>query len=124
MNNGLPWSSAEVEMLLRLKAEGYTDAAIAVELGRSTKGVVGKLEYIGLNPLQREERRQALRRRRIAEGIQSKRLHPNGQIIASSRPDQERVAERNARYAAPHRDLTAAFFGDPPVGFSALERRA
>lgn len=30
--------------------------------------------------------------------------------------------ERNRRLAAPHRNLTALFAGDPPVGYSALER--
>jgi hypothetical protein len=37
-------------------------------------------------------------------------------------PD-EVFEERNRRLAAPHRDLTAVFAGDPPVGYSALERR-
>ncbi len=36
----------------------------------------------------------------------------------------ERFAERNVRVNLAPRDLTAAFFGDPKPGFSALERRS
>jgi hypothetical protein len=32
-------------------------------------------------------------------------------------------AERDRRLAAPPRDLTGLMFGDPPLGFSALDRR-
>lgn len=38
-------------------------------------------------------------------------------------PTPEMIADRNARALLPHRDLTGAFFGDPPVGLSALEGR-
>jgi hypothetical protein len=33
------------------------------------------------------------------------------------------IRDRNYRASLAPRDLTAAFFGDPPVGYSALERR-
>ncbi|MCX7320418.1 MAG: hypothetical protein NT113_13325 [Hyphomicrobiales bacterium] len=36
----------------------------------------------------------------------------------------DRFADRDARINREHRDLTAAFMGDPKPGFSALERRA
>jgi len=35
----------------------------------------------------------------------------------------ERIAERRARLSAPARDLTAILLGDPPVGYSALEKK-
>jgi len=33
------------------------------------------------------------------------------------------IEERRARLAAPARDLTASIFGDPPVGYSAWDKR-
>ena len=32
------------------------------------------------------------------------------------------MEERERRLAAPHRSLTAQHFGDPPIGYSALDR--
>lgn len=48
----------------------------------------------------------------------NERTHYEGGPIVTPR----QLAERAARRAAPARDLTAALMGDPPVGFSALER--
>ena len=36
---------------------------------------------------------------------------------------KSQIEERRARLAAPARDLTASIFGDPPVGYSAWDKR-
>jgi hypothetical protein len=117
------WTPDQVEMALAMKSNGHDVKEIAERLGRSVKAVQGKFEYIALNEEQREERRQALRRRRIASGIQSTRLHPNGQTTKAERPSCDVLTERSLRLSAMPRDLTAAFFGDPLPGYSALDRR-
>jgi hypothetical protein len=39
-------------------------------------------------------------------------------------PTPEQLARRDVRSAAPARDLTGALMGDPPLGYSALDRRS
>jgi len=45
-------------------------------------------------------------------------------VIVDFRPPAELIADRDYRSGLPPRDLSAAFFGDPLPGYSALERRA
>lgn len=45
-----------------------------------------------------------------------------GSVHSSSRPTPEMIEEAQQRYLAP-RSLTSSFFGDPPKGWSALDRR-
>lgn len=117
------WTDAEIAALVALKAAGNTYDEIAHVIGRSKRSISGKLEYLNLTAHQREERRQAQRRRRIADGTQSTRLHPNGQIVSAGRPSSDLLHARDVRLAIPPRDLTAAFLGDPLPGFSALDRK-
>lgn len=116
------WSSSDVETLMQMKSAGLSNEAIAERLGRTAKAVSAKLEYVALSPAQREERRQHLRERRLRKNP-PQRLHENSQIVEATRPNLSQISERMARYAAPHRDLAGMLFGDPPVGYSALERR-
>lgn len=39
-----------------------------------------------------------------------------------ARPDRETLLERRARLNAPHRSQVGMLMGDPPVGYSALDR--
>jgi hypothetical protein len=49
---------------------------------------------------------------------------PTMNVAGGMRVSEQALADRAARYDANQlRDLTAATFGDPPVGFSALDRR-
>lgn len=51
------------------------------------------------------------------------RLRYLGMMSRESVPTPEMIEDRNVRALLPCRDLTAALFGDPPVGLSALEGR-
>jgi len=44
-------------------------------------------------------------------------------VTLGSRPSDEVIAEAQRRAAAVPRDLTGMLLGDPPVGFSMLDRR-
>lgn len=46
-----------------------------------------------------------------------------GDYVVPARIPPAVLAERDQRISAPHRDQTAAFCGDPPAGYSALDRR-
>jgi hypothetical protein len=119
------WTAGEIETLLALKAAGKMPSEIAERLNRSTKSVTTRLARMKMTPEQKA-RRLAYENNRL----RSKRAAKSGIIgvSASARQNIDVEAsilmERDRRYGAPARSLTAAFFGDPPVGYSALERRA
>lgn len=63
---------------------------------------------------------------RTARAVRNKMCSPKATKVHSKsavQPSSECLLERDRRRYASPRDLTAALMGDPPVGFSALERR-
>jgi hypothetical protein len=97
MAKGAAWSMKELRQALRLKRQGVTCADIAPVLGRTAEAIEAKLKCFGKSSV----------RVPIAR---------SGERPASAAEEQIR------RNAACHRDLTGAICGDPPVGFSALDR--
>lgn len=96
-----PWPDAEVERLFRLRLiEGWDWDAIARELGRTPSGVKSKFKY--------QQHNQATR----APSVPGRESVPEGVLKEQAR-----------RVVACARDLAGAVFGDPPVGFSALDKR-
>jgi hypothetical protein len=94
----MSWSMKEFQQALRMKRQGATCADIAVVLGRSTVAVEAKLKYCG-------KARVNVSIARLIEGPTSA------------------IEEQVKRNAAHHRDLTGAICGDPPLGYSALDRK-
>jgi len=92
------WTDEETRML----DGGKTAPEIAVILGRSLESVKCKIRY----------RRVSTIRAEIDE------VRPAARALVPP----ECIAERERRHAAP-RDLTAIFMGDPPKGYSALDRK-
>jgi hypothetical protein len=96
------WKPEEERELVLLHDDGLGIEDIAVATGIPFGAVRARLEML-------------LRQRRIADG---RPLHIRGVVPA------ERLADREARKAAAdRRDITATFCGDPPPGFSALDKR-
>lgn len=97
-----PWPEAEVLELMRLRVHlGWGWAEIAVELGRTESGVKSKFKY-------------ELHQREVRA--------PSVPFVREPVPDSVLV-EQARRLTASARDLAGAVFGDPPRGFSALDRR-
>jgi hypothetical protein len=95
------WSQAEIDRCMLMHDDDYSPEDIAVALRRSRTSVEAKI-------------RCSLERRRREEGI----------IGRTSRISQSQEDERQRRKAGNDaRDVTATFFGDPPRGFSALDKR-
>ncbi len=121
--NGKPLSEAELARLYKLKAQDYTVMEIATAMGRKHNTILCRLKWDALTPEQRTERRKQKRewaKKRVA------RLDPNDTATfepAIGRPTPEMLRDRDVRAVLPCRDLTAAFFGDPPLGLSALDGR-
>lgn len=98
-----PWTPEEYSRLYRCRRDGLPLCEIAVHLGRTVWAVRTKL----------------LNRERHLPG--SYRIQVEGQRYEAS---QGALDERELRRAAlEQQTLTQAFCGDPPPGFSALERR-
>lgn len=94
------WPDEEQTELLRLReVEGLSWDKVAERLKRSQPSVESKYKY--------------LKSKAAREG------HPD----VEARVSPEALRERAKRLHAPPRDLTGAFFGDPPVGYSQLDRR-
>lgn len=117
-----PWSQDESKRAVRLKAQGKTYAEIGVVLGRTAGAVSAHLFERNMTPEKR------LKYRKTKDRCPSRQYAPTDKpldkgIQIINRPTPEMLADRDRREAMPHRDLTGAFFGDPPVGLSALEGR-
>jgi hypothetical protein len=91
------WSMKEFQQALRMKRRGATCADIADALGRTTTAVEAKFKYCG----------KAV--------TSSMALSPEGPTSA--------IKEQINQDATRHRDLTSVICGDPPAGYSALDRR-
>lgn len=96
---GRIWTDAEVDALFALMGQGLTLVAAAGRLGRGKEAIRKKWAAINDEPLDALE-------------IERPVIVP-----------KERLIERRRRLAAPHRTLVGACVGDPPVGYSALDRR-
>jgi hypothetical protein len=96
-----PWSAEELAQATAWRDEGTSDAEIGKRLGRTRQAIALKLWTVA-----------GTRRFHI--------LHGNNDPVTDERIVAERDARREASY---RRSLTQQLFGDPPIGFSALDKR-
>lgn len=108
-----PWTAEEDDFAQRMNRQ-MTRKAIGKVLGRTKNAVTGGLRLLAMTP---EERRNLHAYRSQLR----QKVDPNDPPIY--RPTPEMLHDRDVRSMLPHRDLTGAFLGDPPVGLSALEGR-
>ena len=147
------WNVEEIEIVKQLKEEGLHCREIAKRVGRSEKGIYSKLIKMKTgvhNAIRTQipwtpEDIEQLRRLRDVERksfteIAKIMKRPSGTLSSKhmylrtgnkgnrvelntiSIPDETREEWRR-RQAVSYRDLTAAFCGDPPLGYSALCKR-
>ena len=117
------WSPEEIALATAMKAAGakYIDIAAAIP-GRNPQQVRGFLEYHTLGATGRAiraERARQWRERNPGHKAPSRIAH----MVVPITVDQRAFNERDRRALLAPRDLTAAFFGDPLPGYSALDRR-
>ena len=118
------WTDEEVERLNSYLAEGLSVPEIASKLDRSIASVHSKIDYMQMTPEEREHKRERHRAYHRQNRSNSRNPHhENAQTVMSCRPSEEALKERDVRYATPFRDLTGFLLGDPPIGYSALDRR-
>jgi hypothetical protein len=98
MAKSASWSMKELRQALRLKRKGVTSANIALVLGKTVPAIEAKLKCYG-------------------KGAVTVPSVGCGETPVNAAQGQIR---RNAACA---RDLTGAICGDPPIGYSALDRK-
>ena len=114
----LPWTPEEDAVLCEMTIAGQNYDEIAAALpGRTYAGVKCRLRYVNLSA---EDRKEANRRKRARVVVPARYQE---RVPKAVEVPPEVFVDRDRRAMAP-RDLTGAFFGDPPRGYSALERRA
>jgi hypothetical protein len=101
-------SIEECHAARRLRNDGATIAEIASELNRPEEAVRAQIRA-GL-PLLPDHKPRGV----STHDASGERIHVPRDVLAV----------RQARRSAPHRDLTAELMGDPPYGFSALDRKS
>lgn len=115
-----PWSPSELETLHLMLAEKKTPKEIAAVLGCERHRVDSRIRQERMTPEQRaiQLKQKAAWFQRHRTGVRAYRE----QTISSNRPTCELIEEAQQRAMAP-RSLTSEFFGDPPKGWSALDRK-
>lgn len=114
--NGRPWTPHEDATLLEMRAAGEKTSVIADKLYRGMAAVKNRERYIKMTPEQHEARAIDKRSVRRERGEVTQFTDVRAEV------PPEVWEERNRRLAATH-TLTGSFFKDPPVGFSALDRK-
>lgn len=109
------WTPEEDARLIELRAQRMPYKDIAVIMGRSLHSLDTRIRYLQMPESARVEKNE-----RHNEGKRMTRA--TSAPVDPSRIPAEVLDDRAARYSAPV-TLTGLFFGDPPVGFSALDRR-
>jgi hypothetical protein len=117
MPRGKVWSEEETAILREMVAAGCGLPAIMEKLGRTKPSVRERWRWINLSAEAKGRRLKELNDKRKLRS-----RYGTGISLYASRVPENVLANREARVAAGPRDLTGAFFGDPPRGFSALER--
>jgi hypothetical protein len=107
----IPWTPEEEEIGRRLLEEHASAAEFLEKLGRSKNAAENHFYYL-------EHRAMVLRRR----GEIPVRRGPTRQVTIANAPSIVMLDDAQRQLAAP-RSLTSGFFGDPPPGRSALDRK-
>ncbi len=97
---------------------------MAAKLNRTERSVRAFITRATCTPEQRRKQQDAENawRRQYRRDYIRTGYSKEENVRASERPSHDLLRERDRRLSLPCRDLTSAFFGDPPVGLSALDR--
>ena len=121
-----PWSLDEDDLLTKLRQRGKnkkTVKQIAVIMRRTEHSVEGRLRWLSITDETKEMRKRAECARRRALGIKVRGKGKKYQRVEPVRVIPVEVfIDRAERESAP-RSLTNCICGDPPPGWSALDRR-
>lgn len=115
------WTADETAILQEMMAAAYRMPAMMARLSRSEQSIKERWRWINL-----PEEEKAKRRKQINLNRHIRCQFGNGVGPLRQAPREipnEVTSNRDARIKAGPQDLSGAFFGDPPKGFSALDRK-
>ncbi len=120
------WSDAETALL-----KSYVESGLSfMEIGalmplRGEKPARERWRYINMDNAERERRILSSRARRlVGRKLPANSNHHRASVVTFARASEDALRELARKREISPRDLTAAFFGDPLPGYSALERRS
>lgn len=118
----LKFTSDEDAVIKKLLADGFMPAAIAKKLmrgfGRSKFSILSRIYLLRLSTEKLQERAAVARARRSKNRLGQK----ESRVVCHVEIPSSVLIDRERRSLAP-RTITALLFGDPPPGYSALDRR-
>ena len=115
MNEG-PWSDEEWRRASQLIDDGHAIEVIAQMIGRSYDSLACKMRYEAMDDKQRQHEYDRINAYRRKEG------GPYRKVNVADRPMDDILAARD-RYLSAPRTLSQRLLGDPPPGYSALDRK-
>jgi len=116
--NSRRWTVEETASLKQMKADGYKNKVIAFKLSRTEMSVAERWRWINKSEELKERRRlQVHQNRQLWRSNQAENI-----VTRSFRAVPEVLAERDYRLSLP-RTIGQIVLGDPPPGYSALDRK-
>jgi hypothetical protein len=120
--SGRKWTKEETETLVRLRKLSVSFQEIASALNRTRKAVEWRWQVIHFTPDHKERRRQTKNANAYKYRVRPKKQNPLRFVPEKMLAPDVVLIERDIRLSAP-RTITAHIFGDPPPGYSALDKR-
>lgn len=114
------WKASEYKRAMEFIARGHSTASAAAFIGRPPGQLREKIRWEKMSPEKRDHLRMATNRRRSNKYQSTARAE--SVVSTSRRPSPEMLAEASIRINAP-RTLSQELCGDPPPGYSALDRK-
>lgn len=115
-----PWTPEHDDIIQSLSAQGVSSRLIGAQIGRTKGAVIGRLARLRRDDAAREKDTRYKREWERTRRDQHRSIAVRA--VKVEIPDDV-LTSRAAYINAAPRDLTGAHFGDPPRGFSALDRR-
>lgn len=123
MQTGKLWNDEETTILCQMKAGNKDDRQIADALGRTVYGIKERWRWIHLTEEQKQDRRTKINANRFGmrKSDATRKIRCASSIFSRTIPDGVLI-DRDKRMLAP-RSLGCELMGDPPPGYSALDRK-
>jgi hypothetical protein len=116
------WQPEEWIRVKKLIDRKHDLAYIALVSGRSKEQIKGKLRWETMSKEKKAERRERINKLRTASGEYKSTPRPDKPAALAVRAPAEVMEDRARRMAAP-KTITGMLCGDPPPGWSALDRK-
>lgn len=122
-NSQNPWTKEETEKLRSLIAEyGLKYELVGQIMGRSAGSVEHRWRWINITQEERDRRNARERKNNETSRLIRGTAKERGEQVTRLKVPQDVFVERSARLAAPM-TISAFVLGDPPIGYSALDRK-